>query len=958
MPDLPSLLATDSILWALLKNAALLIALGYIHSLMPVKERRPTAARQLGLGVLVGLIAVTVISAAYRFRDGIIFDTRSIVLGISGLYLGPLPTVVAMIITAAYRWWQGGPVAYIGVSVVFASGLVGLAWRHFRKPDLAAIRWRELIAFGYAVHVVMLAIFLAFPEAVVGDVFAIITLPVLGLYPPVTAALGRLLSARLRRVSDAERLRESEERFKLVFKGANDGWWDWDLRKNVLTYSPRWWEMLGMQPGEREPSPDLWQRLMHPEDLDRVNGRFQQALESSEEQYEFEFRLLHRAGHYISVISRGHIQRDEAGRAIRVSGTNLDITPMRRALDETSAAKSLLEAAGRIGRIGYWEVAFDGPSLFWSDITAEIHDLPAGTQVDFDHALSFFVPEYRAQIDRDAQLLRETGRPFTTEYQILTATGRRVWVQARGEAVLDGEGRVIGMRGVFQDIDRQKRAAEALRQSESNYREIFDATSDAIFLHEESSGRLLDVNAAMLRMYGIPDKETALKSGLEDLCSSEPPYSGKEALEQVRIAMEHGAHMFPWLARRADGTRFWVEVSLQRSHIGAQGRILASVRDISRRRALEQRVREAEKMESLGRLAGGIAHDFNNMLGVIIGHADLASHRLRVGEPVEDELVPIRQAAGRSAELVRQLLAFARQQVSTPRVIDLNHSVKSTLTLLDRLIGNNLALHWRPEQALWPVKIDPVQIDQVITNLVLNARDSIAGAGTITLRTANCPAAPGGRDEVLLECADTGCGMDAETLGHVFEPFFTTKPTGEGTGLGLATVYGIVDQNGGTIEVRSEPGKGSVFLLRLPRAETPADLPGVPPAPASGGGSGTLLLVEDEPAVLMLAARVLELHGYTVLSAPTPAAALEIAVRGEMIDAVISDMIMPGMNGLVLREKLRAMRPGLRFLFISGFTDGLDAALAGEPSVGFLPKPFESAALVGKVRELLDRVAP
>ena len=953
MPNLSYLFAPDSIFWALVKNASLLIALAYVHSLLPTSKRRITVLGQLGLGCLLGLIGVTIISAAFPFRDGIIFDTRSILIGITGLYFGGIPTVVLMLATGAYRLWQGGPVAHIGISVIVASGLIGLAWRHLRKPDLARISWRELIAFGFAVHVVMLAIFMAFPSRHVADVFSIITIPVLGIYPPVTAVLGRLLSSRLRRVTDAQRLQENEERFKLIFKGANDGWWDWDLIVNQLTYSPRWWEMLGMTPGERDSSPDLWRELMHPDDHERVNARFKHALDSGEEQYEVEFRLKHKNGHYISVISRGHIQRDEKGGAVRVSGTNVDITPMRRALDEANAAKSLLESAGRIGRIGYWEINFDKGSLFWSDITAEIHDLPPGTQIPLEKAMEHFPEEYHPMIQRDALVVREQGQPFESEYQIVTAKGRRIWAQARGEPVRSNEGRIIGMRGVFQDIDIQKRAAEALRLSERNYREIFNASTDAIFIHEEATGRILDVNDAMLHMYGFPDKSSALACNIADLSSGEPPFTEEHAREMNRIALAEGSHIFTWHARRADGVTFWVEVSLRRTEIGGQGRILASVRDISERRTLEERVREAEKMESLGRLAGGIAHDFNNMLGVIIGHADLANHRLNSKQPVHDHLDQILNAANRSADLVRQLLTFARRQVTAPRVVDLNQSINSTLTMMRSLIGENILLQWHPDESLWAVKIDPVQVDQILTNLVLNARDAIIDHGSILIRTRNLT---DGGDWATLEVTDTGSGMDPDTLKHVFEPFFTTKAVGQGTGLGLATVYGIVEQNGGSIEVTSEPGQGTTFFIRLPRQELAARPAIGDSFPADSGGHEAILLVEDEPAMLFLAAQALGIKGYKVLSASSPAEALKIVLRAdEPIDLVISDMIMPGMNGRTLRDEILAQRPGLRFLFISGYTDGLTAAFEGDPGVDFLAKPFSAEALATKARALIDK---
>lgn len=968
MPVFASLLSPDHIVWALVHNAALLIALAYVHSLFFMRRTarpagEPSTGKRILLGAILGFIGVAIILAAHPFGQGIVFDTRSVLLGLTGLFFGPIPTLVAMIVTGAFRLWQGGAGAWIGVAVILASGSVGLLWRILRKPDLARIGWRELLAFGFAVHLVMLATFLCFPSGLATEVLAFITIPVLGIYPFTTAVLGKLLSQPLRIAEDTRLLRESETRLNLVLKGTNDGWWDWDLLNNSLTYSERWWRMLGRDPADHVAGPDLWRELMHPDDLDRVNAGFAAALESHRLHYEIEFRLLHRAGHYISVISRGHVVRDEQGRALRISGTNVDITPLRRAIDEANTAKSYLESAGRMARIGYWEYRFNAPGPFWSDITCEIHDLPPGTRVTLDEAVSFFPPEHRAQISADVRRACEQGRPYENEYQIVTAKGRRVWILTRGQPVHDEKGRIVAVRGAIQDIEQQKRAAEALAQSERNYREIFESSNDAIFIQDEETGRLLDVNESMLRMYGFPDKASALAVNVDALSSGQPPYSPRESILHVQAAQTGMPHVFPWHARRADGSLFWVEVSLRRTVINGLPRLLACVRDISQRKALEDRLREGEKMESIGRLAGGIAHDFNNMLGVIIGHADLAELRLQTGAPLQSDIEHIRTAAKRSADLIRQLLTFARRQAVNPVVIDTNRAVHDTLDLLRRLIGEHIDLRWLPGADIWPVCIDPVQIDQLLTNLVINARDAIAeNPGVITIRTLNAPAKSGlpRDDTVVLEVADTGAGMDAETLAHIFEPFFTTKDDGKGTGLGLATVYGIVEQNGGDIQALSRPGEGACFRISLPRAQTPpvrADLATgtAPGLPTSRRTRETILVVEDEPAVLDLARHVLEMHDYRVLTADRPEIAIEIAARPEQaIHLVVSDIVMPGMNGRQLREELLKLRPGLRVLLISGYAGGADAPHPAGPAVGFLAKPFSADALVSKVRELID----
>jgi two-component system, cell cycle sensor histidine kinase and response regulator CckA len=714
--------------------------------------------------------------------------------------------------------------------------------------------------------------------------------------------------------------------------------------------------MLGLEPGAVPAHPGLWRELMHPDDLARVNPLFERVLAAGEKQYELEFRLRHREGRYVSVISRGYIQHDAAGKAVRVSGTNVDITPLRRAVDEAHAAQFWLEAAGRIARVGYWEIRFDDLRIMWSDITCDIHDEPRGFVPAFERAINYYPGEHRDAIARDVENLRLRGQSFLGEYQIVTATGRRIWVQSRGEPIRDRDDRIVGARGVFQDIDAQKRATEALLQSERNYREIFDATADAIFIHDEATGRILDVNAAMLRMYGFADKASALAFTVENLGRGKPPYGPDDARRHIQDALEKGPQVFEWRTRRADGSVFWVEVSLRRSEIGGQGRLLGCCRDISRRKALETRVREAEKMESLGRLAGGIAHDFNNMLGVIIGHTDLAEIRHGNHQSPQADLAQIRAAAQRSAALVRQLLTFARRQDISPAVIDLNRSVDAALSMLRRLIGENLVLDWQPGAGLWPVRIDPVQIDQILTNLAVNARDAISGSGTLTVRTANVSSDAGER--VLLEFADTGAGMDAETLRHVFEPFFTTKAVGKGTGLGLATVYGIVEQNHGVIEVDSVPGRGTTFRISFPRVVSTVLSPretSSHPIPLAGGDE-TILLVEDEPAILKLATIILELNGYTVVTASTPETALAwVSANETPLHLVVSDVLMPRINGGTLRERILMLRPGLKFLFISGYSGdalgGLD--LAG-PGIGFLHKPFSADALARKVRSLLD----
>jgi CheY-like chemotaxis protein len=371
-------------------------------------------------------------------------------------------------------------------------------------------------------------------------------------------------------------------------------------------------------------------------------------------------------------------------------------------------------------------------------------------------------------------------------------------------------------------------------------------------------------------------------------------------------------------------------------------------------------------MESVGRLAGGVAHDFNNMLGVIIGHADLAVAQLPPDQPVQASLTEIREAAVRSANLTRQLLAFARKQIIEPKVLDLNETVEGMLKMLHRLIGEDVQLNWQPGLKLWPVNMDPSQVDQILANLCVNARDAIAGVGKVFIETGNstfdevfCAIhtdfVPG--DYVRLFVSDSGCGMDMQTQSHLFEPFFTTKDPGKGTGLGLATVYGIVKQNKGLISVYSEPGHGTTFKIYLPRhMGDAAPVQGQAPAQPDAHGTETILLVEDEPTVLALATAMLKQLGYTVLTAGAPDNAIKLA-RDHVgpVHLLITDVIMPGMDGQSLAKELLVLYPHIRRLFMSGYTADVIAHHGVlDRGVHFIQKPFDIKALAAKIRAVLD----
>ncbi|MDD2462101.1 MAG: ATP-binding protein, partial [Kiritimatiellae bacterium] len=377
-------------------------------------------------------------------------------------------------------------------------------------------------------------------------------------------------------------------------------------------------------------------------------------------------------------------------------------------------------------------------------------------------------------------------------------------------------------------------------------------------------------------------------------------------------------------------------------------------------------LQQAQKMETVGRLAGGVAHDFNNMLGVILGNAELALESLGSASPLRADLEEIIHAAKRSSEITQQLLAFARKQMVTPRVLDLNQAVDGMLKMLGRLVGENISLHWEPGAPAIIVEIDPSQLHQILANLCVNARDAITDVGVITIRTAiarvdaplpdvqNHESAPG--LYATLSVSDTGCGMDPETIAHLFEPFYTTKGVGKGTGLGLATVLGIVQQNNGFIRVGSEPWKGTVFTVHLPlRDDAPEEIAPEDREALPDGRGETVLIAEDEEAVLRLSRSILEKLGYTVLAASSPKEAWQLAENhAGTISLLLTDVIMPGMNGRDLAKLVRQKYPGVRCLFMSGYTANVIAHHGVlDDDVFFIQKPFSTQELAACVKKVL-----
>jgi PAS domain S-box-containing protein len=515
---------------------------------------------------------------------------------------------------------------------------------------------------------------------------------------------------------------------------------------------------------------------------------------------------------------------------------------------------------------------------------------------------------------------------------------------------------------VQRELRERREANEALRRSDARYRDLFENASDLIVVCD-LDGRMTAVNQTCLRATGYSAEEL-IGMHMDDVLAPESREQSLAAREQQLAGDEAPVYESELVAK--DGHRLQIEIASRLIvENGVPVGTEAICRDISYRKQLEEQLRQAQRLEAIGRLAGGVAHDFNNLLTVISGYAEaLLEGRDRAAEP---ELDQIAAAAERAAILTRQLLAFSRRQVLQPQVFQLNDVVDGLTPMLSRLIGENVELVATLGASLDPVLADPNQLEQVLVNLAINARDAMPEGGLLTISTANveldsehvaqhADAIVG--HHVMLSVSDTGVGMDVETLSHVFEPFFTTKPVGIGTGLGLATVYGIVKQSGGSLWVYSEPGQGTTFKAFLPRAESPATEveKARAPKPVAARGTETILLAEDEESLRRLTARILEQRGYKVIAAETATEALRVAEQnGRTIDLLLTDLIMPELSGTALAERICKLTPAIRVLFMSGYADEVvsrNGALT--PGSSFLEKPFSANDLAAKVRETLD----
>ncbi|MFL6284455.1 MAG: PAS domain S-box protein [Pyrinomonadaceae bacterium] len=788
-----------------------------------------------------------------------------------------------------------------------------------------------------------------------------------------------------RRRAAEEALRESEQRLRIALQAANAGTWEQDVETKAFTWSEEFYRIFGIESGSLEPGAESWLSLVHPDDRESVVKEIASALGAADN-FEVEYRIVRPddgTTRWVNVRGR-RVPSGAGGGQGRVVGIVIDVTARREAEAEARRNaeyrmyESLVQTIGGI----VWE--YDPATCRFTFVSNQAERLlgyPLARWLEEPHFWSAHIhPE-----DRDAAVelcLRalEDGEDHDFEYRMVAADGRPVWLRDIA-SVVKREGAPALLRGVMVDITDKREAEVALRQSESKYRQLIEQASDGIVVMT-GDGTITEANTRICEIMG---------GGCDDLLGHRvEDFIVEEDLEAEPLRLGELSAGDTLLSerrlRRLDGTFVPVEITA-RMLTGNGALVLAIIRDITARRRAEEMLRKSEehlfksqRMESIGSLAGGVAHDFNNIITGVFGFTDLALNQLlafEAGRPLDAarlrrNLDEVKDVGRRGAALTKQLLAFSRQQQLERRSIDINQTVENVLGMLKRIVEENVTMDFYPAEDAGNVFADAGQIEQILANLTTNARDAMPKGGRLIIETENVtlddayasrhPYARPGR-YVLLRVSDTGAGMPPEVQQHIYEPFFTTKPVDKGTGLGLATSYGIVKQHGGTIEVYSEVGHGTTFKIYLPLEDKPAEKPAEHARPSLVGGHETILLGEDERNLQEMERAILEDLGYRVIVARDGRDAVRVyEARHREIDLILLDVIMPRMDGPEAYHEMRELVPDTApVIFMSGYSpEVIRARLEAEiaAGAGTLAKPYDAATLGRKVREALDARAP
>ena len=883
--------------FSLFNNLAIFIALVTVYGyLLDQFKRSIWFRRQAVLGILFGIFAIGCMYAKIPVFKGVIVDQRNAIITLSGAFGGPLSAIISAFLAGSYRVHLGGGGAFAGVVGVSLSAIAGTV---LYKISKCFISLQKAAISALFATIVILPGFLFVKDLHVGwELMKAMAMPYgfaifCGIF-----FVGVLLNMQEEKFYFNLSFKESEKKYRELIEGTQDLITHTDRNGNFTFINQISKKIFGLSPKDCIGRPAF--DFVHPDDKDGTIKCFNKGVRTKEKLLKIENRQVNiKTGEIYNILWSSSFYYDASGFLSGIGSIGRDITYRKQAEELNREIAERIEMQRNL-------IA----------------------QLSFEDAI------VNKPIDEALKIL-------TTQLaKILKVERTSVWL-------LSDDNKLLKRRMLFDNASGFDSQIEVLNTAEfpSYFKALYkDSQIDADDAQNDPRTKALNES------YFIP---LQISSMLDSAIQRDGRIIGV-------LSAEHRGPARKW---RAD------EESLSSSLTNLVSQLFANAerkQAEAEREKIQAQLLQAQKMEAVGHLAGGVAHDYNNMLSVILGYTELALEKTDTDDPLHTDLEEILFASKRSIDITRQLLAFSRKQTIAPKTLDLNEIMEGLLKMIRRLIGEDIDLAWHPHSGLWPIYMDPSQLDQIIVNLCVNARDAIKDIGKITIETNirnfdddycidHLGFKPGAF--VMIAVSDDGCGMDQQTQSHLFEPFFTTKEMGKGTGLGLATVYGIVKQNNGFINVYSEPGHGTTFKIYLPKHEPPEKkVDKKATAPADVSGNETILLVEDERTILRMGKMMLERLGYEVLTASKPNEAIDITYRHSgKIHLIMTDVVLPDMNGRELASKLHEINPDLKILFMSGYTANVIAHRGVlDDGINFIQKPFSKQDLAAKVRGVLD----